>query len=63
VVIPAGEWHTIKVTMKGNQIECFLDGKKYVEAKDSTLREAGQVGLWSKADAQTSFDKLTIKGK
>ncbi|HKI37575.1 MAG TPA: family 16 glycoside hydrolase [Gemmataceae bacterium] len=62
VKVPAGEWHTIKVTMKGEEIACFLDGKKHLEAKDATFQEAGKVGLWSKADAQSHFDNLTIKG-
>jgi Domain of Unknown Function (DUF1080) len=63
VKAPANEWHTIKVKMKGEEIECFLDGKKLLEAKDGTFKEAGKIGLWSKADAQTHFDKLTVKGK
>jgi hypothetical protein len=63
IKVPAGEWHTIKITMKGDQIECFLDGKKHLEAKDDTFKEARKVGLWSKADAQTNFDNLTIVAK
>jgi hypothetical protein len=63
VRVPAGEWHTIKITMIGDQIECFLDGKKHLEAKDGTFKEAGKVGLWTKADAQTSFDNLAIVAK
>jgi hypothetical protein len=61
VKIPVGEWHTLAVKMVGEKIECFLDGKKYLEAKDDAFTKAGKVGLWSKADAQTSFDKLTVK--
>jgi hypothetical protein len=61
--VSAGEWHTITVTMKGEQIACSLDGKKYLEAKDDTFREAGKVGLWTKADAQSRFDQLTVKDK
>src|SRR5947209_7904282 len=34
---PAGAWHTLKVTMKGDQIECSLNGKQYLEAKDMTF--------------------------
>jgi hypothetical protein len=59
----AGEWHTISIKMAGDQIECSLDGKKYLEAKDDTIKTAGKVGLWSKADAQTYFDLLKISGK
>ena len=29
-------WHTLRVTMTGHQITCYYDGKKYLEAKDST---------------------------
>jgi hypothetical protein len=53
-------WHTLRVTMKGDQIACYYDGKKYNEAKDSTFTEAGKIGLWSKADAQSQFDDLTL---
>jgi len=63
VKMPAGEWHAIKVTMAGDHIECFLDGKKLLDARDDTFKEAGKVGLWSKADAQTHLDLLTVKGK
>jgi Domain of Unknown Function (DUF1080) len=61
--VPAGEWHTIKVTMKGEAIECFLDGKKYPEVKDATFKAGGKIGLWSKADARSHFDNLKVKGK
>ena len=53
-------WHTLRVTMNGDQITCYYDGKKYLEAKDSTLPDAGKIGLWSKADAQSQFDDLTL---
>jgi hypothetical protein len=53
-------WHTLRVTMTGDQIACYYDGKKYNEAKDSTFPAAGKIGLWSKADAQSQFDDLTL---
>jgi hypothetical protein len=59
---PAG-WRTIRVVVKGEQIECYLDGKKVIEAKDDTFKDAGKVGLWTKADAATHFDDLMITGK
>jgi hypothetical protein len=60
VKVPVNTWHMLKITMKGDHIECYLDGKKYLDAKDDTFKTAGKVGLWSKADAQTSFDDLRI---
>jgi hypothetical protein len=61
VKVKAGEWHTLKIEMKGDQIECYLDGKKYLEVKDDSITKAGKVGLWSKADAQTHYDQFTVK--
>jgi hypothetical protein len=60
VTIPGG-WHVLRVVMKGEQIECYLDGKKHLEARDATFKEAGKIGLWTKADAETHFDDLAVK--
>jgi Domain of Unknown Function (DUF1080) len=62
VKIPAGEWHTLKIKMVGDYIECFLDGKKYLDVKDNSITTAGKVGLWTKADAQTAFDQFRVRG-
>lgn len=56
-------WHTLRVTMTGDHIECYYDGKKYLDVKDNTFREAGKIGLWTKADAQSYFDDLMVTGK
>jgi hypothetical protein len=53
-------WHTVRATMSGDRIECFYDGKKHLEVTDGTFAEAGRIGLWTKADAQTHFDDLTL---
>lgn len=58
--LPAGKWHVMSVSMKGDQIECSLDGKKYLSVKDGSFTVAGKVGLWTKADAQTYFDNLEV---
>lgn len=54
------QWHTIRVETQGDQIRCGLDGQMLLEATDATFPEAGGVGLWTKADAATSFDDLTV---
>jgi hypothetical protein len=56
-------WHTLRVTMKSDQIECYYDNKKHLDAKDSTIQNAGKIGLWTKADAQSHFDDLAVSGK
>jgi hypothetical protein len=63
VKVPTQEWHALKVKMAGDHIECFLDGKKYLDVKDDSIPKAGKVGLWTKADAQTYFDDFKVSGK
>ncbi len=58
-----GRWHTLRITMTGREILGYFDGKKLLVAEDSTYLEAGRIGLWSKADARTSFDDLTVSGE
>lgn len=60
VKIPVGEWHTVKIKQVGDHIECFIDGKKYLDVKNDSITKAGKVGLWTKADAQTSFDDFQV---
>jgi len=54
-------WHTMKIEQKGDTFEGYLDGKQYLEYKDNHLSKTGGVGVWSKADALTSFDDLKIE--
>jgi len=54
---------TLRVAMNGDHIECYYDGKKFLDQKDATFTDPGKIGLWTKADAQTQFDNLTLVGK
>jgi hypothetical protein len=56
-------WHDLRITMAGDHIECYYDGRKHLDVKDSTFPASGKIGLWTKADAQTHFDNLTVSGK
>ncbi|MDR3638302.1 MAG: hypothetical protein P4L84_31150 [Isosphaeraceae bacterium] len=59
--VPGDEaWHALRATMSGNKIACYLDDKKLLEVEDSTFPGPGMIGLWSKADAQSYFDDLSI---
>lgn len=53
-------WHTLRVTMIGDSIECYLDGKKRLSVKDKTFQGAGRIGLWTKSDAQSHFANLSV---
>ena len=61
--VKAREWHKLKIKMIGDQIECYLDDKKELEVKDDTFQNTGNMGLWSKADAQTHFDDFAVKDR
>jgi len=54
-------WHALRIAMAGSLIECFFDGRKHLEARDGTFSDAGMIGTWTKADAQTLFDNLSVK--
>ena len=59
--VAAGEWRVLKIDHSENHIQCYLDGTKYLDVYDSTFKDAGKIGLWSKSDAQTYFDDLQVR--
>jgi len=54
----AGRWYGVRATMVGDRIVCYLDDKKLLEARDGTIKDAGMIGVWTKADAETAFDAV-----
>jgi len=61
--VTSGEWHELRVECVGNKIICYYDGAKKIEATDDTFKDAGKVGLWTKADSVTYFDDLKVIAK
>lgn len=57
--VKSGVWHDLRVDAKGEHFEVYFDGKKVIDANDSTFKDAGKVGVWTKADSITYFDDLT----
>lgn len=56
-----GQWHTVRLIAVGDHLQAWLDGKLLLDHRDARFK-AGRVGLWTKADAITAFDDLTIRG-
>jgi hypothetical protein len=56
----AGVWHVIRVVQKDNHIQCYLNDKLCLDVKDNTFTDAGKIGFWTKADAVTSYDDLSV---
>ena len=59
--VSSGEWHALKLAVKGKHFQVFFDDKLLFEADDDTFKDAGKVGLWTKADSVTYFDDLKIE--
>jgi len=56
-----GGWHEIKISHVGDHLMGYLDGHRLIDTRDNQLPDAGGVGVWTKADALTSFDNLLIE--
>lgn len=61
--VASSEWHELRVECVGNHITCYYDNEKKIDATDDTFKEAGKIGLWTKADAVTYFDDLRVTAK
>ena len=54
-------WQTMRVVSNGKRLEGHLNGEARFSITNEAIPDAGQVGLWSKADAQTHFDDLQLE--
>lgn len=59
VSVPSGQWHTLRCEFAGTRFKVTYDGKPMFEVEDASIRDAGMIGLWTKADSVTVFDDLT----
>ena len=60
VNVPSGQWGTLGVTAQGKQFTVYFNGERLYEVEDETFKDAGKVGLWTKADSVTYFDDLRV---
>lgn len=61
--VASNQWHSLRVDFKGNHFTVSFDGKKAIEWDDDTFKEAGKLGVWTKADSVTLFDDFTYGGQ
>jgi hypothetical protein len=57
--VPAGRWHTLRIEFAGSRFKVIFNGQALYEVEDRTFSEAGQVGLWTKADSVTMFANVS----
>src|SRR5438132_12390743 len=61
--VTSNQWHTLRVDFQDNRFTVTFDGKKAIEWDDDTFKNAGKVGVWTKADSVTLFDDFTCGSK
>jgi len=63
VKVVSNTWHTLRVDFQGSHFTVTFDGSKAFDWDDETFKDAGKVGVWTKADSVTSFDDFNYGGK
>lgn len=61
VKIATSRWHTLKVEAVGDRFVVSCDDKVVLDARDETFKDAGKVGLWTKADSVVEFDDFAVE--
>jgi hypothetical protein len=61
--VASNQWHTLRVEFQGNHFTVSLDGRKAIDWDDETFKDAGKVGVWTKADSVTLFDDFSYASK
>ena len=61
--IPANGWSILKVSVRGNRFQVYLDHRRILQGWDNTFAAAGKVGLWTVADSVTYFDDFRVYPK
>jgi len=54
-------WHEMRIVQKGSRFSGYLDGKKLLDTENESSKKSGGVGVWTKADAATSFDDFHVR--
>ncbi len=60
--VPKNRWSTLRVQFAGKLFTVWFNGSKLFEVEDDAFKDAGSVGLWTKADSVTLFDDFIVGG-
>jgi hypothetical protein len=61
--VATNQWHTLRVDFQANHFTVTLNGQKALDWEDETFKDAGNVGVWTKADSVTVFDDFAYGAK
>jgi hypothetical protein len=59
MTVAANQWQTLRVEFQGRHFIVSLNGHNALEWDDETFKDAGKLGVWTKADSVTEFDDFT----
>jgi len=59
-VVPKMVWSELKVSFIDTVATVSLNNERLFEVIDTTFRNAGRIGLWTKADSVTFFDNFSF---
>jgi Domain of Unknown Function (DUF1080) len=60
VKVLAGTWQTLRFKIDRDRLTVYLNGQQVIDWSDNRHTREGRVGLWTRADAVTMFDDLSI---
>jgi hypothetical protein len=61
--VAPNQWHTLRVDFQGTHFTVSFNGQRALEWDDDTFKDAGKVGVWTKADSVTLFDDFSYSGR
>ncbi|HWB87342.1 MAG TPA: hypothetical protein VG675_24580 [Bryobacteraceae bacterium] len=61
--IPTNGWSILKVSVRGNRFQVYVNHRRILRAQDDTFTGAGRVGLWTAGDSVTYFDDFRVNPK
>jgi hypothetical protein len=59
--VPEQQWSTLGVAFDGDKFSVMFNDQPLFDVVDATFKEAGKVGLWTKADSVTYFDAFEVE--
>lgn len=61
--IPSNEWSILKVSVRGNRFQIYVNHRRILQVEDNTFTAAGKVGLCTVNDSVIYFDDFRVYPK
>jgi hypothetical protein len=58
--LPVNGWSILKVSVRGNRFQVYLDHRRILQGTDNTFIGSGGVGLWTAGDSVAYFDDFQV---